>query len=124
MKKVILIFALAFLATFNSNSQSLKELNTYRTDSITQLPIKEVVSNFYIDWGANNSGGLDTNSQVIIININQYLMTSDTTKVIMQKEMRQRKINKGTIDFEKWYDHFEDFGILIYQELINDSIQE
>ena len=121
MKKAILIL-IAIMMTSFLYSQSLQKLSNYKTDSITQLPLQEVVINFYIDWGVNASSGIDSTSQVILINIKQYVMTSDTTKVLIIRQ-RQRRISQGSDDFNRWFIHFEDFGDLIYQELINDSIQ-
>ncbi len=62
-------------------------------------------------------------SQIIIVNIKQYVMTPDSITIINTRS-RQKRVQQGTDDFNRWFNHFEDFGNLIYQELINDSISK
>lgn len=122
MKKITTTILFMLIMTTMSFSQSLIKISDYKTDSITGLPLQEVVTNFYIDWGVNNSSEVDSTSQIIIINIKQFVMTPDTSKVLIEK-YRVKRINQGTNDFKYWFNNFTDFGNLIYQELINDSIQ-
>jgi len=121
MKKVSLILIAVTIATM-SFGQSLAKISNYKTDSITELPLQEVVTNFYIDWGVNSKGEVDSTSQIIIVNVKQFVMSPDTTKVILQRQ-RSKRINQGTSDFSKWFNSFDAFGNMIYQELTIDSIQ-
>ena len=116
-----LFFIILLIATSFVNAQSLQPIQRdVPNDSLTNLPQKYQIADYYLTFGINPSTGtIDSTSQSIHIyyylikydvNGNPYKLSNKYVKVIRQ----------GTPEFVEWYETFGQFGIMIQQTL--DSI--